>query len=210
VTEEKYLVLASELIPPVRIRNVALRLFAEKGFAATSVREIAKEAGVSVGQLQRHYPAKADVRRAVDAYATQIFRTAYEAMPNATTQELIFQEFGDRVTATVRDHATVVSYVVRSVSSGDEAGTALVDGIVRIALEQIDGLARRGLVRADLDKEWAALSLVVLSLSTIMFRTSVEHLLGRPFLDEDMLTRWNAASTRLFQEGIASGADREP
>ncbi|MHA3021647.1 TetR/AcrR family transcriptional regulator [Mycobacterium sp. BMJ-28] len=201
---------ASDLMPSVRIRNVALRLFAERGFAATSVRDIAREAGISVGQLQHRYPAKDDVRRAVDDYVSQIFRAAYEDLPSAPTQDLIFEEFGDRITTTVRDHPTVVSYVVRTVADGDEAGTALVDGIVQIAVHQIRSLAQRGLVRPDLDNEWAALSIVIFSLSTIMFRTSIERLLGRSFLDDDVLQRWNSSSTILFQAGIANSSDRGP
>ena len=41
-----------------RIARVALRLFAEQGFAATSTKQIAKDAGVSEGLIFRYYPTK--------------------------------------------------------------------------------------------------------------------------------------------------------
>ncbi|QTR05940.1 helix-turn-helix transcriptional regulator, partial [Saccharothrix algeriensis] len=38
-----------------RIEIAAVRLFARQGFAATSVRDIAREAGISTGLMYRHY-----------------------------------------------------------------------------------------------------------------------------------------------------------
>lgn len=44
-----------------RIYRCALHLFSEKGYAATSLADIAKEAGVSTGTLYRYYPNKGDL-----------------------------------------------------------------------------------------------------------------------------------------------------
>jgi AcrR family transcriptional regulator len=41
-----------------KIESAALRLFAERGIAETSIREIAKAAGVSQGAMYNHYPSK--------------------------------------------------------------------------------------------------------------------------------------------------------
>ena len=43
------------------IAHVALRLFSEQGFAATSTRQIAEEAEVSEGLVFHHYPTKRDL-----------------------------------------------------------------------------------------------------------------------------------------------------
>ncbi|MEE9208885.1 MAG: TetR family transcriptional regulator, partial [Kiloniellales bacterium] len=44
-----------------RIERAALKLFATKGVAATSIRDIAKAAGVSLGAMYNHYPSKDDL-----------------------------------------------------------------------------------------------------------------------------------------------------
>ncbi len=44
-----------------RIERAALTLFATKGVAATSIRDIAKAAGVSLGAMYNHYPSKDDL-----------------------------------------------------------------------------------------------------------------------------------------------------
>lgn len=44
-----------------RIERAALHLFTRKGFHGTTVREIAKKAGVSMGNLYIYYPTKEDI-----------------------------------------------------------------------------------------------------------------------------------------------------
>ncbi len=44
-----------------RIDRAAIRLFVERGIDGTSIRQIAKEAGISVGALYNHYPSKEDM-----------------------------------------------------------------------------------------------------------------------------------------------------
>ena len=43
------------------IRRVSLRLFAEQGYAAVSMRQIAKEVGIQAGALYNHFPNKQDI-----------------------------------------------------------------------------------------------------------------------------------------------------
>lgn len=42
----------------LRVREAALRLFADKGYAAVSMREIAGEVGLQAGALYNHFPTK--------------------------------------------------------------------------------------------------------------------------------------------------------
>ena len=51
------------------IREVAMRLFADRGAAAVTVREIAAAAGVSPGLVMHHYGSKDGLRDAVDRRA---------------------------------------------------------------------------------------------------------------------------------------------
>lgn len=54
-----------------RISSAALQLFAEKGFDGTSVRDIARAAGIAEGALYRHFPSKEALARSLflDGYA---------------------------------------------------------------------------------------------------------------------------------------------
>jgi AcrR family transcriptional regulator len=80
-----------------RILTVALRLFAERGYANTSLREIAEELGVTKAALYFHYKTKEDivsgilrdytdgVHRLVDAYEEQA--------PTLAARETLLRDF---------------------------------------------------------------------------------------------------------------------
>src|ERR1700733_6529984 len=55
-----------------RIHEAALELFMTKGFAATSVREIAKAAGISSASLYHYMPSKDDLLVTVTLQATHL------------------------------------------------------------------------------------------------------------------------------------------
>ena len=65
----------------LEISVVAVSLFAERGFAETTVEEIARAAGTSVRTFHRYFPAKEDaVSPALDA-GWQLFVDAFAARP---------------------------------------------------------------------------------------------------------------------------------
>ena len=57
-----------DLTSRARIRDAAIRLFAERGVNGTSVRDIAQRAGVSSGLLRHHFGSKEALRAACDDY----------------------------------------------------------------------------------------------------------------------------------------------
>src|SRR5207302_5731036 len=69
----------ADLTAAARIRAAALRRFAAAGVAATSIRDVAKAAGVSAGLVQHHYRSKNGLRRAVDAHVIERATAAFAA-----------------------------------------------------------------------------------------------------------------------------------
>ncbi|NUR49810.1 MAG: helix-turn-helix transcriptional regulator, partial [Hamadaea sp.] len=60
-----------DLTARARIRDAAIRLFADRGIAGASVRDIAQEAGVSSGLLRHHFGSKEALRDACDVFAQE-------------------------------------------------------------------------------------------------------------------------------------------
>jgi AcrR family transcriptional regulator len=56
-----------DLTARARIRHAAIRLFADRGIDGTTVRDIAREAGVSPGLLRHHFGSKEALRQVCDA-----------------------------------------------------------------------------------------------------------------------------------------------
>ena len=57
-----------DLTARARIRDAAIRLFAERGIDGTTIRDIAQAAGVSPGLLRHHFGSKEALREACDHY----------------------------------------------------------------------------------------------------------------------------------------------
>ena len=70
---------------------VAMRLIAERGYEATTLREIATEAGVSVGLLYRYFPGKQAVVLALyDELSTEYARQAAAMHPGRWRDRFMF------------------------------------------------------------------------------------------------------------------------
>lgn len=184
-----------------RIRNAALDGFAQDGFAATSIRSVANDAGVSPGLVQHHFPTKDALRAAVDEHVLAT-ATSYFAGPYEASGPDVIEQLGDRVTAHVRDHPSAMRYVARSAVDGDEAGLRVFEAFVGVSEAQWRRLADEGLLRRDVDLPWAALHVTVLNLATVLLEDAISRHLSEPFFSPEGLERWKAASTALFRQGV--------
>jgi len=191
----------SDLTGLARIRNAALEGFARDGVAATSIRDVAKRAGVSPGLVQHYFQSKTDLVEAINAHVLAIATDAFSDLPANDSPIEAQQELGDRVTAFVAEHPTALLYVARSAADGEPAALEMFDAFLAIAREQWRSLDDRGLLRADVDLEWTALHAVVHVLGTLLLKDAIDRHLPAPFFTPAQLERWNAASNALFREG---------
>lgn len=81
--------------PRGTVLNVALRLFAEHGFAGASMRDIAREAGVQAATIYAHYPSKEQllaelVRIAHEAHQRRLRQAMLESSSDAREQLMAY------------------------------------------------------------------------------------------------------------------------
>jgi AcrR family transcriptional regulator len=191
----------SDLSAYARIRNAALAAFARDGVEASSIREIARAAGVSPGLVQHYFATKAALRDAVNEHVIALVAAPFEDVPLDPSGDDPFQALGDRITALVGAHPEAVRYAARAIVEGDDAALRLFDAFIAIAGTLWERLADAGLLREDLDREWTALHVVIFNLATVLFRPAIERHLPAPFLEPEQLQRWNVATTDLLREG---------
>jgi TetR/AcrR family transcriptional regulator, regulator of cefoperazone and chloramphenicol sensitivity len=138
-----------DLTARARIRDAALRLFAERGIAAATIRDIAAAAEVSSGLVRHHFGSKAALRDACDAYAMD---------RSNQIREQVFGEgrLGDSAFMGAM-HPTMIllqSYLVRSLMDGSEAAASMFDEMVKVGEEWV---SRAGVETRDLRAFSAAL-----------------------------------------------------
>jgi AcrR family transcriptional regulator len=191
---------SDDLTAYARIRNAALELFATRGTAATTIRDVARAAGVSPGLVQHHFGTKAGLRQALDEYVLADALATITDLPDDLDERSA--EFASRMGAVMRDRPAAVLYLARAASEGSELGLEGFKAIVDFGVPQFRAMEKAGQLAPDLDLEWAVLEMLIFQLSTLMFEPAISHALGQPLLSEEGRRRVNAAATQLFTRGL--------
>lgn len=200
----------SDLTGYARIRNAALEGFARDGVAATSIRDVAKAAGVSPGLVQHHFSTKETLQEAVNEYVVSVAVSAFGELATGSSSTAVMEELGQRVAAFVGEHPTAMLYVARSAVDGDQAALRIFDAFVGIAEAQWRQLADDGLLHPDVDLTWTALHATVINLGTVLLATAVSRQLPQPLLSPEGLERWQLATAALFRRGVHRTESAEP
>lgn len=191
-----------------RIRTAALHLFAAKGPAAISLREVAAAAGVSVGLVQHHFSTKAGLVEAVDAEVLRVV-TSIMAEPIGAPPADPVAEMGQRVGTLIAEHPDVVNYFSRAFVDGRPLGTMMFDALVASGAARWNEQYERGRTRPDLDLLWAPLHPLVLALGAVILRPHLDRHLPEPFGTARQLQRWEKSVNALLRHGQLRRPDNE-
>ena len=97
-----------------QILDAALKLFSHRGYGATSVRDIAEEAGLSKGNVYHHFPDKETIFRALlDRYFQAMSTPEFpfnRALANASFPDNL-EDLGRAARDTVRDYREYVALI---------------------------------------------------------------------------------------------------
>lgn len=191
----------SDLTAHARIRNAALKLFGEKGAAATSIREVARAAGVSPGLVQHHFKSKLALESAVSAYvAGKMGELAGAGLEPARTAQTL--TLGAAVVGFIRRNPELVTYLRRVILEDDEVGRRLLDSIVQLSRTLNRRLQANHLLRRNLDPVWTPLNTMILVLGPLLLEPALNRYLDHRLRSEEGLVRWDAAVEDLYLRGI--------
>jgi AcrR family transcriptional regulator len=118
---------AEDLTARARIRDAALRMFADRGTDKATIRDIARDAGVSPGLVRHHFGSKEALREACDTYALdRLMRIKESAVLDGRLADPGFLS---------AHHPTLLGlyrYFARALLDGSEAAAAMFDEMVTL------------------------------------------------------------------------------
>ena len=154
-----------------RIRDAAIAAFATHGFAKTTVRGIAKAAGVSPGLVIHHFGSKDGLRAACDDYVFQGLTERKREYAN-TSPLMVGEMFKDDSTRATAE------YMLASLLDPSPQGQRFFDHYVE-TVEQIleEGFAGYTLRKAE-DRRAQAAAIAMLGLAPLMLEPRIRHALG--------------------------------
>lgn len=179
-----------------------MRVFAARGIASTSLREVAKEVGVSPALVVHHFGGKEGLVAAVDEAAVREFGDAYAAGEPAEGPELLRRR-AEQTAGVMRERPEVCAYLGRALVENTPGSAGLFRLMIQGGRAEIDSLAEKGALREDADRLWATLQHFFLIWAPLSFRALLEQeALEGSLLDEDNLRRWSEANVELFEGGL--------
>jgi AcrR family transcriptional regulator len=186
---------AGDLTARARIRDAAMRLFAERGLDGTTIRDIARAAGVSGGLIRHHFGSKNGLRAACDSYALdRIMRIKEQAVLEGQLGNPAFMSAA---------HPTVLltlRYLARSLMDGSPAATAMYDEMVALGE---DWLHR---YHADevTDPHGYAAVLVAMQSGLLMMHSQLSRWLGADIFTAEGHLRLTAALIDFYSRPLLS------
>jgi TetR/AcrR family transcriptional regulator, regulator of cefoperazone and chloramphenicol sensitivity len=184
------------------IRETAMELFARHGVAATSLRAVARAAGVSPALVVHHFGSKQGLCEAVDEAVVARFTDRLRSVP-IDGPDLV-ERRGDVLAGLVRDEPVLCDYIARTLAEGTDASADLFRRFFAAARND-DALVEAGVVRADSDPDWRALQQLMLVVGPLMLRAHVERELGESLYAPESVERWMNANVDLLRNGLYDG-----
>ncbi|MGH3241510.1 MAG: TetR/AcrR family transcriptional regulator [Spirillospora sp.] len=189
---------AEDLTGKARIRDAALREFAERGVKGATIRGIAKAAGVSPALVQHHFGTKDALREACDEYVSREIRRVKEESLHGGMANPGFTEIALKTTLPIQ------RYIARAMTDGSPAATALFDDLVLYSKEVLEA-GRPGVSKPTTDDLHAyAVVMTGMSLGTFVLHDHLSRSLGADVLTSQGYPRMALAMIEIFDDRLLS------
>jgi AcrR family transcriptional regulator len=197
-----------DLTASARIRGAAMHLFAERGFAATSIRDVAAEAGVSSSLVVHHFKTKAQLKAATDARLIAVLTEMLAELPTGEAAD--FGAAAGSMGEMLRDEPDLINYLRRMLVDGGEAATGLFTGLVEATVAELAAQEAAGVVLPSADARTRAVFLIVNDLGAIVLRDLVQHAIGVDPLSPVGLRQWGAVVMDVYTRGVYAQDPKQP
>jgi AcrR family transcriptional regulator len=182
-----------DLTTKARIRDAALTRFPTHGFAATTIRAIAADAGVSPGLVVHHFGSKDGLRQACDRYVVTRFReTKLAAMDEGNVANPAFASTAFQVAQ------PLMRYFSWALVRGHAAADELFDEMVREGLEVTRVAVEKGMVKDSADLATRTTLQMAMMLGMIAFHGHVERNTGIDPLTAEGIARLTPSLLEIF------------
>lgn len=182
-----------------------MRLFAERGVAAVSVREIAAEAEVSPSLVIHHYKSKEGLRAAVDDRVLATLLGLLAEFAEVGTGHAA--SMAGAVAERLGPGSEVSAYVRRLLVDGGPAAEVLFRALFDATLAMLVALEAGGVARSAADRSARAAFLLVNDLAVILLRDEITLVLGVDPLSEPGLARWAETVLDVYTGGVFVAPD---
>lgn len=190
----------ADLSAAAAIRIAAMVLFAERGYAAVTIRQVAAAAGVSPALVIHHYGSKEQLRAVIDERVAAFVEALLADLERAPADggSSVAQLFADGL----EREPAMAGYTRRMLSDGGPAGVALLGRLYQATRTGMRQLEQAGVVRAARDEVVRDAFLLCNDLAVVLLRPHITQVTGIDPLSRDGLARWSAEVFDVYANGF--------
>ncbi|WP_372697545.1 TetR family transcriptional regulator [Arthrobacter sp. JSM 101049] len=177
-----------------RIRDAAITLFGQRGFAASTVRDIATAAGISPGLVIHHFGSKAGLRTACDTHVLESARAAAGSSNDPEQLRDVLTEYLSKPD----EYSRELAYIRQSVVDDSAAGDEFFDAYVRLTGQILAEGLRSGTMRQVQDPLATATWMVTNSLGLLVLGRHVARSLGNDEFGIETINRIAGPAVELY------------
>ncbi len=178
-----------------------MQLFAERGYAEVTVRQIALAAGVSPALVIHHYGSKESLRARLEeriAAVVESMLADLARLPEEGGSTSVAELFTERL----EDEPGMAGYVRRLLADGGPAGLALFERLYQVTVAGLRALEHAGVIRPSRDEAVRSAFLLSNDLAMLVFRPHLSEVVGIDPLSRDGLVRWSAEVADVYMGGV--------
>lgn len=191
----------NDLTSAALIRDAAMRLFAQQGTAAVTIRAIAREAGVSPSLVIHHYGSKESLKRAVDGHVVAFLDEALAASLEVSAEDPLAAATDAAFASRLADSPTL-PYLRRILIDGGEAAHTTFRSLYDMSLAICERYEAAGTFRPSSDNRVRAAVLLANDMAVIVLRDQLRDVLGFDPIDGAGLARWSTAVMEIYAGGV--------
>ena len=187
------------------IRDEALRLFAEHGPDAVTVRQIAAAAGVSPGLVIHHFGSKDGLRETVDQHVLAVFEAMLGELTAGSEDVFGGGAAGSLAEAAARHlpaGSPVPAYLRRLLTGGGPAAEQVFAGLYQASQQTLAALAAAGVASPGRDPAVRAAVLLANDLAVLLLQDRLAEVLGFDPLSADGMARWGSELLAIYAAGL--------
>jgi len=164
-----------DLTARARIREAALRHFAEEGYERATIRAIARSAGVSPGLLRHHYGTKEELRTACDDHV-------FETLHRVNGQLLEDPGAGAGIRAVTKRFGR---YVARSLADGSASAGPIFDEMVSMTEQWLSRADATRPDRSSIDRRLRAAVVTAMAMGIPLLHDHVSGAIGADIFEPE-------------------------
>lgn len=191
----------ADLTSAAAIRIAAMELFAERGYADVTIRQIAAAAGVSPALVIHHYGSKDNLREALEervAGSVDAMLADLERAPDKGGSASVAELFAGRL----EREPAMAGYIRRLLSDGGPAGISMFGRLYQATQAGMRSMEAAGVVRPGRDDVVRDAFLLSNDLALVLLRPHITQVTGIDPLSRAGLVRWSAEVFDVYSNGV--------